>query len=216
MSSHAIASSNLSTSSTVSVSVPSGEYVRITSPSGTNISVRSIAGGSYQVSDSPQAGTNIFEFVPGNTSNYQIVLALNSSNFQSSFASITKEGSISDQPVKNITGFSSLQLTLDVNSTSSMVASAAWNPLFGLTGLRIQSVSISFTNVLEGMAALGLLIVALGLIFHSRISYLGIVLLFIAGAIVLGFLNLFLIAMGYAASFGFLTLAWKVKHRRAG
>lgn len=209
--SYASAQSN-SISSNVPVTVPSGEFVRVYTPSGTNISLSSINGGYYQIANSVEGSLNVFQFVPSNSSMYTVILSITSNT--SSYAYILTQPEEYIAPIKNITDSGNLLLTLSVNSTAAPASNGVWDPLFGLTGLKLQSVSFSFDNAIELLLALGFLIMALGLVFHSKISYLGAILLFFGAAMVLGFLVLFGLIIAYVVSFAAIAIVWRIRSRR--
>lgn len=202
---------------TVNVSVPVGNYVAISAPMLSKFTVVSLSGGQgYQLKTIQQLSENILQFTPSNASDYSLVVNVSSAG--QNYAYVTEQSSPVDIPACNscnFTGTGNILVDLTVNATSVPAAvGVAWNPVFGLLPLRLQIFSLSFLNVIEIVAAFGFLFLALGITFRSRISYLGIAILFIAGAVTFGLLIPLAVIALYLVGFALVNITWRVISRR--
>ncbi|MGI0092216.1 MAG: hypothetical protein ACREBS_10960 [Nitrososphaerales archaeon] len=198
-------------SSTLQVKVQSGQYIQVSTPKGSNINLVSVSGGQYRLSSSTIGNLNAFQFTPTNSSIYTLVLNVTSNATSYAFVSKQSAAAAIDTTLENITNYGMLHLTIQVNSTSSTLAESGWSPLFGMTGLKLQAGSFSFNEALEVLFAVGVLVTGLGILFRSRVSYLGIVFLFFVGVVVLGLLMMFGVIILYLFSFALVNLAWKIR-----
>ena len=197
--------------------VSANQYVKVTSPLNSSINLLSVSGGMYHASLSNNLGTTEFSFTPTNDSLYKVTLRINSNSSNSSnFAYFAKQGNLQDIQVKNLTISGNVVIYLTINSTGPVQTANNWSPLFGLTGFSPQIPSLNFASSIAIVSGLGMLLIALGLIFRSKISYLGLVLLFFTGALVLGLLFVFGIIAAYVLSFALLNLTWRFRSKRTG
>ncbi len=203
------------TSEQIQVVTPPQQYVKVISPESANVSVVSVSGGLYQLALSNGLGTTELQFSPVNSTVYSLVLRIASNG--SNYAYVEKQGSPFDTPLRNFSSYGSILLSLTINSSGPIsVSSGNWDPLFGMTGLHIQAPSLNFDSGIIIVSALGIFLIALGLLFHSRISYLGVFFLLFMGAVVLGLLVVLGIIVAYVASFALFNFLWRYVGRRSG
>lgn len=201
-------------SDTVLVPVSLNQQVYLDSPISTNFTILSVTGSqAYSIQTQPQNGLNQLTFTPKNGTFFSLVI--NASSFGANYVDVTKGGSPFSTFSKNFTGQGNLIVNINVNVTSSgSNANYAWDPLVGMLPLKIQSFSLSFIAVIEIFSLLGVLFLSLGIVFHSKVSYLGLAILFIAGAITLGILVLLSIIGIYLFGFATVNLVWRFRSSR--
>jgi hypothetical protein len=205
--------SDASATNQVSVSLPVNYGVNINVPATSNFSILAVTGQGYALETLHSVDSNILSFTPTNATLFSI--EVNVSSTGQNYAYVTKESADSLVPACtncNFTGEGNLVLNIMVNATGSTgQGNSSWDPLVGLLPVKIQSFSFSFVEILETLAILGFAFLGLGIAFHSRVAYLGIVVLFIDGLITLGILVVLGIISAYLLGFAIINIVWKAR-----
>ncbi len=192
--------------------VSSGTYVRIVAPYSSNFTVLSVTGEEYDLNVFSVADEiNELQFTPVNVSTY--ALEINVSGVGPNYAYVSKEGNPLTIPVKNVTGQGNLILNLTIQATPQPVQQGSWDPLFGVTGLRIPGFTLTFPVIVAILTAIGGLFLFLGIKFHSHVIYLGMMSLTISSIMVLGILVSLALVLAYVLSFVAINLIWSFDKR---
>lgn len=211
--SYAILPSSATTTNHVDVTIPVNYGVNIEIPMSSNFSVMSVTGQGYALQTLKGLDSNVLVFTPTNATVFSIMVNVSSTG--QNYAYVTKESAASLVPACdncNFTGVGNLIVDVTVNATgSSAGANSTWDPLVGLLPVKVQSFSVSFAQILETLAILGFAFLGLGIAFHSRVAYLGVVVLFIDGVITLGILVVLGIISAYLLGFAIVNVVWKFK-----
>jgi hypothetical protein len=198
----------------VSISLPINQQININAPYSSNFTILSVIGQGYDLQTTREYNSNVLTFTPTNNTQFRVIVNVSSSG--SNYAYVTKEASPIFAPACgsnncNFTGQGNIIVELDVNATQETAQGGSWNPLFGMLPFRLQGFSISFDNVIETIAGIGFLFLGLGIAFRSKITYLGVAILFIVGAIMFGLLVPFGMIGLYLLGFAVINLVWKYK-----
>jgi hypothetical protein len=172
----------------------------------------SLTGGQYDLKTYAGSGLTGLQFIPTNGSQYS--LTVNVSGVGPNFAVVSKEGNPYDQEIRNVTGTGNIILVVEIATSPVPAQNTSWDPLFGITGIRLQLAELNYTNAIEIVAAIGVFFLALGVAFHSRITYLGVVILSIASVMVFGTLFLFAAVITYFVGFATVNLVWRLHKRQ--
>ena len=205
-------SSETGTTNSVSLSVPVNEQVYVTAPSSSNFTILSVTGQGYSLTTAREFNSNILTFIPQNATKLSILLNVTSPG--ATYAYVTKEASPVNLPACNncnFTGQGNVLVQVNINATSGTPQANSWDPLFGMLPVRLQGFSVSFEDVIATMAILGVLFLGLGIAFRSKVSYLGIAVLFIVGAITLGLLVLLGVIGIYLFGFALINIVWRYR-----
>jgi hypothetical protein len=207
-----VGSSAAGNTNSVTVSVPVNQQVYVTAPYSSNFTILSVIGQGYSLQSTRQYTSNVLTFTPRNDTRFTILVNVSSSG--SNYASVTKQVSPGNVPACsncNFTGQGSIVIQLNVNGTREASQGSSWDPLFGMLPLRLQGFSLTFNAVIETIAVFGFLFLGLGIAIRSKIAYLGIAILFIIGAIMLGLLVMLGMIGTYLFGFAMINLFWKYK-----
>ena len=208
-------SSDTGTTNSVSLSVPVNEQIYVTAPYSSNFTILSVTGQGYSLTTAREFDSNILTFIPQNTSKLSVLLNVTSSGAM--YAYVTKEASPVNLPACNncnFTGQGSVLVQLNINATSGTSQVNSWDPLFGMLPVRLQGFSLSFEDVIATMAIFGSLFLGLGIAFRSKVSYLGVAVLFIVGAITIGLLVLLGVIGLYLLGFSLINIVWRYRSWR--
>ncbi|MHB1908237.1 MAG: hypothetical protein ACYCQJ_05115 [Nitrososphaerales archaeon] len=195
----------------VTVSVTPDQAVYFSAPASSNFTVLSITGNQgYLIQTTPGIQSNQLTFTPTNGTYFSIIV--NVSSFANNYVNISRQGSALSTFSKNFTGYGNLIVQVIVNVSSSGVSPAfTWDPLVGILPLKLASFSFNFLTVMESLALIGAFFLALGIVLHSRLSYFGLAILFLAGAITLGILLVLGIVGFYLFGFAVVNVVWRFK-----
>lgn len=186
------------------ISVTVGETVTVLSPASSNMSLVSLYGGQYSLQVTKIGRMNSLDFIPENASTYSLLINISTSDpSQENYAIVQEMRGTSLTTSSNFTSSSSMLLNLVVQAVSqpSKQIGSSWDPLFGMTGIRIKGISIPFSAVLLIIFAFGACFVYLGSKFGSALTYIGLTIVAIDGIMVVGFLVVILAICGYVGSF---------------
>ncbi len=200
------------TSNSISVSTTSQQYVKVIASLTSNITVLSVSGGQYDLSLSTIAGMNQLQFTPLNVTQYSLIV--NVSSLGSNFAYVLKQNGAFATPIKNVTTQGNIILNFTITSLQPVSQGNSWDPLFGVTGIRVQGFSLSFPTIVGIMIALGVSLLALGIRFRSYLSYLGMMILSMGVVMVLGILVSIVILIAYILSFVGITVLWNFSSKK--
>jgi hypothetical protein len=195
------------------VNVPVGNEVFVSAPESTNFTILSVTGQGYTIQTSKGPNTSVLMFDPSNATMYSLII--NMTSLGPNYGYVTKQAN----PVNieacancNFTGSGNLIIQVNINATNANTAnSLTWGPLFGMLPIKLQGFSVSFLTILETFAVAGFIILGLGIAFRSKVSYLGLAMLFIIGAITFGLLVVLGIIALYLTGFAIINLVWRFK-----
>ena len=199
------------TTDSVTVPVTPNQSVYLDSPASSNFTILSISGNQgYLIQTTPGSEVNQLTFTPTNGTYFSIMV--NVSSFGNNYVSISRQGSSFSTFSKNFTGYGNLIVQVIVNVSSSASSPAfTWDPLVGILPLKLESFSFNFLTIMESLALIGAFFLALGMVLHSRLSYFGLAILFLAGAITLGILLVLGIVGLYLFGFAVVNIVWRFK-----
>jgi hypothetical protein len=202
----------------VPVTTPVGNYVKVTTSSASNITLLSVQGAQYSISSFRQSGLNIFEFVPANESFYTVTLNISAINASApNYAYVSRQANPTDVKLENVTGTGNIVVQLAITTTPTVQSSSGpWDPLFGVLPLHLQVGSVTFTQAVEIVFAIGAFFFLLGIGIKSKIVYFGVFVLMIGLAMEVGMLFVFLLICAYFVGFAMVNLVWRFKKRDLG
>ena len=206
------ASSSVGSVNSVTLSVPVNQDVYVTAPYSSNFTILSVIGQGYSLQTSRGFNSNTLTFTPTNATHFLVIV--NASSSGANYAYVTKQASPVNLPACNncnFTGQGSVIVQLNINATAGTAQGNSWDPLFGMLPLRLQGFSVSFSEIIVTMAILGFLFLGLGIVFHSKVAYLGVAVLFIVGAITLGLLVLLGVIGLYLLGFAAINIVWRYR-----
>jgi hypothetical protein len=213
----AMSSSGTQAANTVAITIPVNQGVVVSSPLTSNFTVLSASGQGYTLQTEAGLTTNVLTFTPTNATQFSILVNVTANG--PNYAYVMKQ---SDAALEvpacsqcNFTSNGSVLLRLNINATSNPASSGtSWDPLFGMLPLRLHSVSLSFFDVLAIMMTLGSVFLAIGVVAKSKVAYLGVVILFLVGAVEFGLLVMLGLVGIYLLSFSALSLYWRYRSWR--
>jgi hypothetical protein len=200
----------------VNVTLHQGDLLQIDASPTVNVSGVSVTGGWYKyLTQAPGPTTTEILLVPLNTTTYSMSVTFAGGN-SSYNISITKVSAATSQVANYSEPAGALtQLVLKITvlpSANAVSPQSSWDPWFGFAPIRVGGVDISFANVIEGMFAVSVVLIGIGVYFKNKISYLGGFLLVFALIAVIGFFPLLAFLLVYIIGYGAVSLAWKLRH----
>lgn len=191
----------------VQVTVAPRQYVVVAFPAGANVSVLPVTGGAYSITQADANSSDTIRFEPLNQTTYEVALvsAVDGANF----ASVSVQGT----PVSNFSAYGQITLHMTVHATNSGAPGAVSNPTTG-AGVLSGFTQVDFEVMGALSAAAGVYFIVLAFRYRPKLSLVGLALLVVGGASILGALPALMVLGAYIAGFAALNVGWKIHLRR--
>jgi hypothetical protein len=205
----------------VSATLLEGDAISIHVTNSANISAVTVAGGQYIESSQTLANNTDLSISPTNVSTYDVQMFIVGQNKTYSIdvwkvsSTTTLLAGYSEQSNTVVDMRVDFQVVAPVPKSSSLGLGSGWNLLFGLTGIKLGPVAITFDEALQALTVLSAALLFMGIYLKkTKVAYSGIVILGIILFATLGILILLVAVLSYLVGFGVLNIAWRLKKGR--